>query len=61
MRRICSELDDVREQSERIRREIMGEVRRLTDAALAPDLSLPTRTPTPAERRDAPVPRDRAN
>jgi hypothetical protein len=63
MRRICSELDDVREQSERIRREIMGEARRLTDAALTPDLSrtLPTSTPTSAERRDAPVQRDRAN
>jgi len=62
MRRICSELDDVREQAERLRREFTSEARLLSDAALAPDLSpaLPTRMREP-ERRDARVPRDRAN
>jgi hypothetical protein len=64
MRRLCLELDDVREESERLRREVAGEARRLTAAALTPDLShtLPSRTRGPAaERRDARVPRDRAN
>jgi hypothetical protein len=63
MRRLCLELDDVREESERLRREIMGEACRLTDAALTPDpySTLPTRTLTPAARLDARVPRDRAN
>ena len=62
MRRICSELDDVREQAERLRREFTSEARRLSGAALTPDLSsaLPTRAREP-ERRDARVPRDRAN
>jgi hypothetical protein len=65
MRRICSELDDVRAESERLRQEITGEVRRLNDVALSLELELsgttPSRTPEPAERRDAHVPRDRSN
>jgi hypothetical protein len=64
MRRICSELDDVREKAECLRREITGEARRLYDAALTPELSrtLQSRTREPAaERRDARVPRDGAN
>jgi hypothetical protein len=64
MRRLCLELDDVREESERLRFEITAEARRLGDAALTPELprTLPSKMPEPAaERRDAPVPRDRAN
>jgi hypothetical protein len=64
MRRLCTELDDVREESERLRFEITAEARRLTDAALTPELShtLSSRTRGPAaERRDARMPRDRAN
>jgi hypothetical protein len=34
MRRICSELDDVREEAERLHREITGEARRLSEVAL---------------------------
>ena len=62
VRRICSELDDVREQAERLRREFTSEARRLIDAALTPELSpaLPTRAREP-ERRDTREPRDRAN
>ena len=56
VRRICSELDDVREESERVRRGITGEVRRLSEAALTPELPLtaPSITPVPAAARRGP-------
>jgi len=64
VRRLCSELDDVREESDRLRREISGEIRRLSDAASAPGLS-PTMRSTiavaAAARRHARVVRNRAN
>ena len=63
MRRICSELDDVRAEAERLRREITGEARRLTEAALTPDLGRtpPSTTPEPAAERDIHLPRAREN
>jgi len=64
LRRICSELDDVLEESERLRREITDGGQRLSDAASTPELlhSAPSATPEPAtEHRDPRVSRDRAN
>jgi hypothetical protein len=64
MRRICSELDDVLAESERLRREIAGEAHRLSEAGSTPELlhSAASTTPEPAaERREPRVSRDRAN
>ena len=64
MRRLCSELDDVREESERLYIDITAEARRLSDAASTRERSggAPARTPElAADGRDARVPRQRTN
>jgi len=64
MRRICSELDDVLAESQRLRREIVAEAHRLSEAGSTTELlhSAPSATPEAAtERRDPRVSRDRAN
>ena len=64
VRRICSELDHVREESERLHREITGEIRRLSDEASTPALprTAPSITPVPAaSRRDIRMARNPAD
>src|SRR6185436_13537879 len=64
VRRICSELDDVREESERLRRGITSEVRGLSEAASTPEqpFTTPSTSPVPAAaRRYSRIVRNRAN